>query len=112
MSIPQTCNWSLGEGEHKYRFHIHWDAVRYTYINGVQVTFFMPISDEELKISIESDVQPNRNKLLFSKEMNNERKFDFLFDPPIQLEENDWIRIDWKKPLEKGNSCSINAKLV
>ena len=54
-----------------------------------------PITREELEIIYESDVQADRNKQLYSKDMKGEKDFDYLFDDPIELKENERLRIGY-----------------
>ena len=66
------------------------------YIKGVHVRFdTAPITREELEIIYESDVQADRNKQLYSKDMKGEKDFDNLFDDPIELKENERLRIGY-----------------
>ena len=64
------------------------------YLYGVRVCIdTAPTTSEELEIIYESDVQSNRNKHLYSKDMKSEVELSLEFDNPIELRENERFRV-------------------
>ena len=71
-------------------------AVDTVYITDVTLNYGnVPATSGELKISLESDYQKDRNRCLFSKEMKGESELNLESNNPLELREGEKLWIDY-----------------
>ena len=83
-------------------FKIVEDHVCTVHIHGVHGDYLTELTTSgKLKIVL-AYIQSNKNKLLYSKEMKDEKEFDFLLDKPIELKETERLQVDYPKTDEEN----------